>query len=82
MVSRYRVVRLRRWLAKTLRRARLNRLAAAADPGQRVRLWDAQWNLLADSDREHVDFATIDLDGDRTVVYEPSTTVRWSGRIA
>jgi hypothetical protein len=79
MVSHYRIIRIRRWITAKLRRAHLHLLAAQFDPGVRVRLWDGDWNLRGDSDRgDRIDFATVDLDSDRTVVYEPATTVRWS----
>ena len=41
----------RRWLTTLARKARLPRVAAHADPGPRVRLWDSDWNLKADSGR-------------------------------
>lgn len=76
-------IQIRRRLAKALRRVHLPFLAAQVDPGPRMRLWDADWNLKADTDRgDHVDFTS--LDGDGSIVFEPATTttVRWSGRVA
>jgi hypothetical protein len=42
---------LRRRLSAWAKRLRLPRLAWALDPGPRARLWDADWALIADSDR-------------------------------
>ncbi|MFG1794156.1 hypothetical protein [Nocardia sp. NPDC049149] len=74
---------LRRRLHKTARRLGLRRLALRLDPGPRIRLWDAEFNLKADSDRgDVIPLETLDADGIGSLVYEPATTVRWSGRLA
>ncbi|MCM6790779.1 hypothetical protein NDR87_30855 [Nocardia sp. CDC159] len=77
----YAVLQLRRCIGTRFRRAGWHMLAAQVDTGPRVRLWDADWNLLRDSDRgEDVSFASFDGSGARMIVSKPLSTARWSGR--
>ncbi|MFE7799023.1 hypothetical protein [Nocardia sp. NPDC057440] len=75
---------LRRRLYKLARRIGLRRLAAYLDPGARVRLWDKEWNLIADSDRgdSMPNFETVDYADYGRVVYQPATSVRLGGHRA
>lgn len=71
---------LRRKLYGYALRYRLLRLAAVLDPGPLVRLWDKDFNLIADSDRgDHMpSFKTIDDNVGRWE-WHPATSVRLGG---
>lgn len=75
---------IRRKLYGTARRCGLRRVALHLDPGARVRLWDKDWNLRADSDRGDTipSFETVDYTDYGRVLYEPATTIRLGGRRA
>lgn len=69
---------IRRRLYEVARKLGLHRIAALLYPGARMRLWDKQWNLVADSDRDDPmpSLATVDYDGIGRMVYEPATWTR------
>lgn len=53
------------------------RFAAMVDPGPRLRLWDSEFNLVSDSDRNGAPaYASVDSDDYGRVVFEPAQSVR------
>lgn len=68
-----RLIRLRRWATAKARRVGWPFLAAALDPGPRIRLWDSEFALLADSDRG--DVIPARRSGDQ-LTFEPAQSVR------
>jgi len=69
---------IRRKLHARVRKVGLRRLAAYLDPGPLVRLWDKDFNLIADSDRGDriPSFESIDYEVVRRAEYMPATSVR------
>lgn len=68
----------RRKLHSFARRRHLYRLAAYLDPGPLVRLWDEDFNLIADSDLDEGVIPariTVDEEGIGRIEWRPSTTV-------
>lgn len=73
MADRPRWIRLRRWATAKARCHGLPFLAAMVDPGTRIRLWDSEFALLADSDRGDVIPAR---QYGQHVTFEPAQSVR------
>lgn len=74
----------RRRAARLAGRLHLRRLARWLAPGKLVRLWDKDWNLIADSDRgdRMSNFETVDCADGGRVEYYPATSVSVGGHRA
>lgn len=54
---------MRRRLSAVAGKVKLLRLSAWLDPGPRLRLYDGDWNVVADTDRGDHILATLDSHG-------------------